>query len=432
MRNVMKPALLLATLLSTSAIFAQDEWDDWEDDPWGEDTSAFSLFGFLEGAAGHRLQSDPALDEDWTLGEARLQLEGEYEGSRATWRFKVDGVGDAALDDYDVDVREAMVNFPVGDHTDVRLGRQILTWGTGDLIFLNDLFPKDWVSFLAGRDQEYLKAPSDAARISWYGDKFNVDAVLTPRFESDRYLTGERLSFFDPARGRLVAAPPRLWGRKPDSDVSNAEVSLRIYGMTGDVEWAIYGHRGFFPQPTAFDPETGDFTFARLNALGASIRGNLAGGLYNVETVWYDSSHNRDGTDPNLPNSEFRFLAGYERELFTNFTLSTQYYLEWLQDHDALQRNWPFDPDLQPDEHRHVVTARLNWRLMRDDLIVGMMNFYSPSDDDYFLRPTVHYRHSDQLAFDAGMNLFGGDDESTFYGQFENNSSLFARMRYSF
>ncbi|MFW6031595.1 MAG: hypothetical protein ACOC9T_03300, partial [Myxococcota bacterium] len=32
--------------------------------------------------------------------------------------------------------------------------------GTGDLVFLNDLFPKDWRSFLLGRDLDYLKAPS--------------------------------------------------------------------------------------------------------------------------------------------------------------------------------------------------------------------------------------------------------------------------------
>ena len=56
------------------------------------------------------------------------------------------------------------------------------TWGTGDLVFLNDLFPKDFVSFFAGRDDEYLKAPGDALRITHYSKAVNIDFVWTPVF----------------------------------------------------------------------------------------------------------------------------------------------------------------------------------------------------------------------------------------------------------
>lgn len=426
------PTLLFALALSSPAL-AQDDWDDeWASDPWAEDSSPWSWHGFVEGAFGHRLQTDAATGDELPLGEARLRLEADYKGQDFSFEFKADGIADGVLDELDLHVREAVINFGLGDRTDVRAGRQILTWGTGDLLYLNDLFPKDWVSFLAGRDDEYLKAPSDALRVSWFGDAFNVDVAVTPRFEPDRFLTGERLSFFDPARARIVAAPPRLSPREPEHDIDNVEIAARVYGMTGSQEWAVYGYRGFFPQPTAFDPQLGEFTFARLNSLGASLRGPLGGGLYNVETAWYDSSVDRNGNDPNVPNSELRLLTGYKTELVTNLTLGTQYYLEWLQDHDALERNWPFDPALAPDEFRHVLTARLTWQLMRDNLIVSLMNFYSPSDDDYFIRPTVQYRFNDQLKLDAGMNLFGGDEPSTFYGQFEDNSSAFARLRFSF
>ncbi len=62
----------------------------------------------------------------------------------------------------------------------ITLGRQILTWGTGDLVFINDLFPKDWVSFFIGRDVEYLKAPSDALKVSAFSSWANLDLVYTP------------------------------------------------------------------------------------------------------------------------------------------------------------------------------------------------------------------------------------------------------------
>ena len=429
MLKIWKQSTMIAMLL---ALALPGQADDWDDDPWDDEVSAFEWYGFIEGAAGHRLQSNPVIGDDFSLGELRLQLEGRYQGDVATWQFKVDGVADGVLEELDADVREAMVSFPWGGSTDVRLGRQVLTWGTGDLLFLNDLFPKDWESFLAGRDDEYLKAPSDALRLSWYGDRFNIDAVITPQFEPDRYPDGQRLSYFDPMQGHIVGAPPILRGVKPPRTTENAELALRLHGMTGSQEWAVYGYRGFFSQPTAFDPTSNEFTFARMNALGASLRGPLAGGLYNLETSYYDSRDNRDGDNPMLPNSEVRFLAGFEREMATNFTLGTQYYLEWLQDHGSLRRHWPMDPAFLPDEHRHLATVRLTWRMMRDNLIVSVMNFYSPSDDDYFIRPTVQYRHTDRLQFNAGINLFGGSEPSTFYGQFEENSSVFARLRFSF
>ena len=50
----------------------------------------------------------------------------------------------------------------------------------GDLLFINDLFPKDWVSFFVGRDDEYLKAPSDSLKASFFNELFNLDFVYTP------------------------------------------------------------------------------------------------------------------------------------------------------------------------------------------------------------------------------------------------------------
>ena len=46
----------------------------------------------------------------------------------------------------------------------------MLTWGTGDLLFINDLFPKNWKSLAIGRDDEYLKDPSGAVKASFFHD----------------------------------------------------------------------------------------------------------------------------------------------------------------------------------------------------------------------------------------------------------------------
>ena len=39
-------------------------------------------------------------------------------------------------------VREAYLKFGLWGKADVKVGRQVVTWGTGDLLFINDVFPR--------------------------------------------------------------------------------------------------------------------------------------------------------------------------------------------------------------------------------------------------------------------------------------------------
>ncbi len=422
--------ICLAGLLAFSVAPCALAWEN--DEPWADDAPSWQVHGFVEAAAGVRVRNQPLFSSDTPLGELRGQIEGLWETSHTTWRLKADGRVDGVDRRTHADLREANVAISLGARTDLRAGRQVLTWGTGDLLFLNDLFPKDWTSFLIGRDDETLKAPSDALRLSWFGEAVNVDTAWMPVFGPDRNIDGRRVAYFDPGRGGMVAAPPRLRAHTPTRTLRNGELAVRLYGLAGTAEWALYFYRGFSGQPSAFDPVRQRPTYARLNAYGASLRAPLAGGLYNLEFAWHDSADDRKGDDPNVPNSELRLLVGFERELVASLTLGAQYYLEWMQDYRRFRRAWPFESRLRPDERRHVLTLRLSYRMLRDNLVLSLMTFASPSDRDHFLRPTVEYRHSDRLRISAGANLFGGRHRHTFYGQFRDDSSVFVRARRSF
>jgi hypothetical protein len=100
---------------------------------------------------------------------------------------------------------------------DLKIGRQILTWGTGDLLFINDLFPKDWNSFFIGRDEEYLKAPSDGIRVSLYTKLINLDIVYTPRFDADRFIDGRRISYWNETLGRRAGRDAPVKAIIPDN-----------------------------------------------------------------------------------------------------------------------------------------------------------------------------------------------------------------------
>jgi hypothetical protein len=422
----MKPWPLL--LLLPVTLLAQD--DPWDDEDWGDDDEAAAWAGFIEAGLGTRLNSDPLLDERNTLEEVRWRIESEWQPGSATVSFKADAAYDGIEAGWDAEIRDLTAAFTLAEDYDIKLGRQVQTWGTGDLLFLNDLFPKDFVSFFAGRDDEYLKAAGNAIRVTRFSEMVNVDFAWTPVFEPDVYLTGERYSFFSPLAGENIAPRPPLTAVEPDEKPANGEFALRLFRTFESREIALYAYRGFFKQPTALTTDL-EPTFAPLTAVGASLRQPLGPGLLNVEGSYYRSRDDRDGSDPFVPNDQLRMLAGYEWEARPNFTVGLQYYLEWTGDYSRLIDN-SSSPEYEPDEFRHLLTNRLTYRIGRDRHTLSLFTFFSPSDSDFYLRPSYSYRHSDEWSLTAGGNLFGGSDAHTFFSQLQDASNLYLRVRYHY
>lgn len=110
--------------------------------------------------------------------------------------------------------------------------------------------------------------------------------------------------------------------------------------------------------------------------------------------------------------------------------MGLQYYLEWTQDYDELVAN-SATPQFEPDEIRHTVTTRFTYRLRQETLMVTLFGFFSPSDEDGHLRPSLTYKRSDAVTLTAGANIMFGDDVA-FSGQLKDNSNAYRRLRYSF
>jgi hypothetical protein len=396
------------------------------------------IAGFWDTRAGTRLQNDPN-QKRLSLAETRLQLQAMRYWSGGSVDIKADFLADAAAEDHGldlrrgegpVDLRSAYVSLSPTSSMDLQIGRQVLTWGTGDQLFINDMFPKDWESFLIGRDTEYLKAPSNSAKASMYTDAVNLDIVYTPRFNPDRYIDGQRLSYYNPVLGEKAGRDEILEADIPDDWIADDEIALRLYRNISGVELAAYAYDGFWKSPGGSDRQ-GEAIFPELAVYGASARTSLGPGIGNVEVGYYDSKEDRDGDDPRIKNSQYRFLAGYEFEPLKNFTVGGQYYLEHMLDHGAYQATLP-PGSQEEDQNRHVLTLRLTKLYWMQTLELSLFTFYSPSDQDAYLRPRAMYDLTDNWRVELGGNLFFGEEDHTFFGQFEDSTNAYAGVRYSF
>ena len=385
--------------------------------------------GFLDLRAGRRLR-EPIAEQSTSMAEGRLQL--EINGDREWILFKIKG--DLFTDMVDNhsggELREAFFLISPLEFADLKVGRQIMTWGTGDLLFINDLFPKDWEAFFIGRDDEYLKAPADAARLSLFFAPANLDIVYMPRFNPSNYIDGRRLSYWFPGSNQVVGRNHVLRDHERQNWFTEDEIALRLYRNWSGTEAALYFYDGYWKTPEGMKND-GRVYYPRLRAFGASLRTSLWGGLAHLEAGHYDSREDQHGDDPMIRNSEWRLLAGYEHELATDLTGGFQYYLEYMEDYDRYRRNLPPQSETK-DEYRHLLTLRLTKLLLRQNLKLSLFAYYSPSDNDAHLRPQISYKLTDNWLLVGGANFFLGQSDATFFGQFEENSNAYAGLRYNF
>ncbi len=346
----------------------------------------------------------------------------------AMGRFKFDVLHDGVDDVLLFDLREGYVDYFTDDY-DFRIGRQVATWGVGDLLFINDFFPKDWESFFGGRPMEYLKIGVDGVRTRYSSSSYNWELFLIPFFEADNVPSSNRFDFFDP----FSEIPSRVES-KPSTGFDNLEMGLRVFGRVEGYDVAAYTYRGFWRSPGArldpvMTPEQVTLFYPRLSTYGLSAQGSLAGGILSLETGYFYSRNDTGGDDPSVPNSQFRFLSGYERQLDDDTSLGIQYYFEVMDKHGSYERSVPQGFPIQ-EEFRDTFTLRFDrWSNYRT-LNTSMFLFYSPGDRDYLLQPKVMYKFRDDLSATLGLNIFGGKSRTTFLGQFDKSDNIFLSIRF--
>ncbi|AZQ85844.1 hypothetical protein EKO29_18680 [Colwellia sp. Arc7-635] len=417
----------------------EENWsDDWAED-WVEEEaqSPWQLTGFVEAGYGQFLHTN-IVKNSASLNELRARINLDYSHELFDASSKIDSYYDAVLAKTVFQTRELSISASPFSFLDIKAGRQVLTWGTGDYLFLNDLFAKDWQAFFSGRADEYLKAPSTSVRTNWFFNEVNFTLVWTPEFTADNYINGERFSFYSPQAQQIVAPAQRFSVDK----TSKAQWSARLNTRINDVEVSLYGYQGSWPTPVGSKPSIEQHTenstlgqsqgyFPKLNSWGISALTPFQGGIINIEYASYNSTEDSNGQNDNIANGQHRLLIGYERELAKNLTASMQYYLERTKHYQALLEH-SAAPEQLVDENRQLLTLRLSYRALRQTLIYSMFAFYSPSDRDGYLKPSLNYQYSDQWLFSTGANLFFGDNDYSFFGQHQDNSNAWLRVRYQY
>ncbi len=401
-----------------------------------------ALVGLLLGGAGHAaadvnvsgfLQQNTAANtgganpngrhDKWM--EERVQL--KLDAGDGAWRYMAKG--DLAYDHLgrgdQSELREGYVDYTAGSW-DLRAGRQVLTWGLGDLVFVNDVFPKDYDALFAGRPLEYLKRGIDAVKLGAYPEFASFEFVLAPSFRASRTPDAQRFHLYDPM--------PAVTNRetvKPDQ----AEGGLRVYRDIGGWDAALYLYRGFQRTPSMRPdslaaPTKITFFYPKLATYGVSASGRVGEGVLSLEAAYYDSLDDRAGSDFAVPNSQTRLLAGYQWQPWEDFSLGLQYYAEYMQDYGAYLAALP--PGLPVDQRRSdTVTVRATQLFLHQTLRLSLYAAYNTGNHDRFFNPELRYAFTDRVWGAVGANVFAGKPWGQF-GQLSHDDNVYVQIRYEF
>lgn len=384
---------------------------------------AFS--GFLQqNTAFNTVAANPdGRHHKWMEERAQLKLD----ASNGAWRLLAKG--DLAWDHLgrqdQSELREAYVDYSASQW-DMRIGRQIVTWGLGDLVFVNDVFPKDHEALFAGRPLDYLKRGVDAVKLGAYPEFANFELVLTPTFRESRIPDARRFHLYDP----MPVVTTRGTARPGQGDVG-----LRVYRDIAGWDAALYLYRGFQRTPSMRPdsmsaPTRIDYFYPQLSVYGASVSGRAGEGVLSLEAAYYDSRQDRSGSDFTVPNSQTRLLAGYQIQAADDLSLSFQYYAEYMHDYAAYRAALPAG---FPVDRRwsHTVTTRLTQFFLHQTLRLSVYASYNDSNGDHFVNPELRYSFTDRVWGAVGANLFGGKPWGQF-GQLARDDNLYLQMRYEF
>jgi hypothetical protein len=387
-------------------------------------TAAAGISGFVQEHASVRLGSkDECVNVRACramVNEQRAQLLGEWQPADSLGiSVRADAINDAAIGKTRLLAREAYIDYRATPQLSLRAGRQVITWGVGDYLFVNDIFPKNYDAFFTGKPFDHMKESVDGVKLNAYAADTELELVWA-RPRQDQGPAGERF-----IAAAMPAGVPLSSAKRGGGDIA-----LRVARKLGRWDAALYAARYHSREAGLFASGPGLLRASvPTRHVGASATGNIGSGVVLMETAYSKSDLRVGGVNPFLPGERFKALLGYSRELGQDLSVSVQYHHEAELDYDAYRN--ALAPTVAPaDRMQQTAYVRVQQRLFHQTLGLGIQLFAS-FDGGTYANPFVSYSIADGLNLEAGANVFDGPATSR-YGMMRHDKNVYASLRYSF
>lgn len=389
----------------------------------------------------------PGTENAGTLSAGSTDFTGDievYQGN-STLYIEENVNFDALQTQLDFDLGEAYIDY-ADSNWGFRIGNQKVVWGKADGINItNSVFPENSASLFGGDSSLTVTA----AKISFFGDFYNIDALWIPFFRgTDLPLEDGSLlrNAMIPSQVELPGAgsiPVRIGTlQTPDLALKNGEYGLKLSGYFSLCDVSLYGFYGWDKMPLMnyslmFSnlpvPEAISINgeYSRLAMIGADAAFPIGATVLRLEGAYFPDRKMQacaesilGGGESGITQQQIMALAGIDW-MPSGWTLTAQYYCDVvLNKSDRLER---------AETYEHGATLSVSKTFLQDTLELSFSGLIGFNNLDSALTLEANYSLTDQIKVAAGGYAFlpGPENDGT-YGKLKDLSTIFIKTKFSF
>jgi hypothetical protein len=376
------------------------------------------LDGFLESYYSVRLT-----DEHDFIGERssiRLNIRNSTDNTYMFVSFK--GVSNQiteAGDEAEFKIHEAYLEYTM-PRWDVKIGRQIYSWGKADGLRITDvLSPCDYSEHIT-RDFDEIRIPVDSVKYRYLFSKANLELVWIPIFTEAIYPTGEANPWYVGTAQGVTINP----AEEVDDKLGNSELATRLSFHLNGIDFSFSTAYLWDDEPAYH--KVGDHTYTpqyhRLKFVGVDLSKPVNDFVIKFESAYYQGKYFAAENSFGVLEKDYLYsLVGLDWYPGNAWTVSAQLADKHIFDYDDV---------IKEDESQIVITFNLAKSLFRETFKVKNMVYYEPEKKDGFNRFSSDYAISDSLHFLTGIDYFFGDKGQ--FSSYDRNDSFWIKLKYDF
>ncbi|NCC99086.1 MAG: hypothetical protein EOL95_05190 [Bacteroidia bacterium] len=386
----------------------------------------FKYNGFVDSYHALRSQSP----NDWMSSRTRLRSELTVDKGNTSMFVSFNAIYNSILEDKTgLFLREAFFRYNT-EKWDLKVGRQIITWGVADGIRVTDLVsPMDYTEFLA-QDYDDIRIPENGFRLKYLHPKFNVEGVFIPVAEFFQL----PLSAENPWSVMSSITMPYSLNMNdiPAKKLSNAEFGGRISFFLSGIDVSLSALHTWNKMPVInkslsvnSDSLYMKAHYERLDMIGADMSVPLGKFVIRAEVAAYlgelqelDMPVNLDAT---IRKNTYNGLLGLDFYPGNDWTVMVQYYHKYISDYDEI---------ISVKKNSGLVTFNISKKLLQTTMTLSSFTYYDITYNSFYNRTSVDYALTDQIHLTGGYDWFHGEKGS--FAMYKNNSEYFVKFKYSF
>lgn len=375
-----------------------------------------------------------------TYHAVRLKGQHEFNASRTRFRGEIFfQIEDASFfssfnatsnnvleDESGIELREAFMEY-VASKWDVRVGRQIITWGKADGMQITDIIcPGDYTEFIT-RDFDDIRIPIESVKFRWLPGFADFEMIWIPFFKASVLPSGNnpwKISQEYNTDNEIVFEQTI----EPEKNLENSEIAGKISFYLPGIDFAFSGFYTWDDLPTIHEQTVNDTTYLqpeyhRLNYLGLEMNKPIGDFVVRCEAAFYQNKffRNFSTADKTDKKNLLKAMLGLDWYPGNDWNFSFQFA------NDLILK---YDEDLETDENNSVATLNISKKILRQTLGFSNMLYYGFNEKDIYDQIAIDYAVTDELHLFCGADIFAGDDG--YFGSYEDNTQLWVKVKYGF